>query len=562
VNRIIEKLIRLSCAPKDSEAFQGWLEQGDSLSFLRANLDANEVVIYAGLPHTFIHAVLVPEGSVSAPDIPDLMSWNFNTYSSWGVLSSAIEPPLSASGSKTIASGEQLVFSRSFEGVPGRHHYIEILQKLVHVSGVHHMPERRAWCRLDRRGDIEDVIRVHNIEARGDYWGGTVVVIDRQLLHAYAALTHAALIWMFDFTRFRFSDFGGWKLTREQECTYEPGIFCRRGHQPGRASYIRGIQICPAAVPPEAALENLWGSDRQADKQYATFIAYDWKHDRIAEISCAPEALANYFTESDLPFEITPAFFHPEVLLKYKSDRDKYRLTARSVSCRGVWHLKTYDINEAGQVHTYLVYLGHLPYEEQLHWKQYNERPEGPISARAFTTDLEGKWHRGYDALPSLKEKLLELHKRTVPWWTVRAEDLMDRVQYPVTTSTDEWKEEILALDQLLVEGFEARWLRNKAKTLGRAPDPNLGSLKLIEECLIGLGFEEDDARSTTSPLHEVRNLRNKLKGHASGQTAHSIKSSAIAAHGSLREHFKHLCQACDEAMETVIEAFRDLRMS
>lgn len=138
----------------------------------------------------------------------------------------------------------------------------------------------------------------------------------------------------------------------------------------------------------------------------------------------------------------------------------------------------------------------------------------------------------------------------------------MERSHYPVTASTEEWKEEILALDQLLVEGFEPGWLRKKAKALGRTPDSRFGSLKLIEECLIGLGFEEVHARSTTSPLHEVHNLRSKLKGHASGETARSIKSSAIAAHGSLREHFKHLCQACDEAMETTIEAFLDPRMS
>ena len=52
------------------------------------------------------------------------------------------------------------------------------------------------------------------------------------------------------------------------------------------------------------------------------------------------------------------------------------------------------------------------------------------------------------------------------------------------------------------------------------------------------------------------------LKVHASGQTAQSIKSSAIADHGSLREHFKRFCRACDEAMETIAEAFMDTRMS
>jgi hypothetical protein len=138
----------------------------------------------------------------------------------------------------------------------------------------------------------------------------------------------------------------------------------------------------------------------------------------------------------------------------------------------------------------------------------------------------------------------------------------VDRVQYAVTTSPDEWEEEILRLDQLLVEGFEMRWLRNKANALGRTPAANFGSLKLIEECLIGLEFEEDHARSIVSPLHDVHNLRSKLKGHAAGQTARSIKSSAIATHGSLREHFKQLCQACDEAMEVIIEAFLDPRMT
>jgi hypothetical protein len=35
-------------------------------------------------------------------------------------------------------------------------------------------------------------------------------------------------------------------------------------------------------------------------------------------MSTAPDATANYFTESDLPFETTPAFFRPEVLLRTK----------------------------------------------------------------------------------------------------------------------------------------------------------------------------------------------------------------------------------------------------
>jgi hypothetical protein len=112
------------------------------------------------------------------------------------------------------------------------------------------------------------------------------------------------------------------------------------------------------------------------EKQYASFITHDWRHDEIREISCAPGATASYFDDSDLPFEISPVFFKPEVLLRYKADRDKYSFSGRSIYCRGSWSLETFDINDAGQVHTYIRYLGYLPYEEQLYWRSYNEPPE------------------------------------------------------------------------------------------------------------------------------------------------------------------------------------------
>ena len=91
--------------------------------------------------------------------------------------------------------------------------------------------------------------------------------------------------------------------------------------------------------------------------------------------------------------------------------------------------------------------LNTLPYEEQLHWKQYNEAPRGPISKRAFTTDFQGSWATEYDPLQSLKSKLRKLHEEQVPWWNLRSGDLFDKTYYPVTTSPDEWADEILNLE-------------------------------------------------------------------------------------------------------------------
>ena len=48
-------------------------------------------------------------------------------------------------------------------------------------------------------------------------------------------------------------------------------------------------------------------------------------------------------------------------------------------------------LNDAGQIHTYICYLGELPYEEQLHWKSFNEEPRAGISQRALLNDFEAE---------------------------------------------------------------------------------------------------------------------------------------------------------------------------
>jgi hypothetical protein len=143
-----------------------------------------------------------------------------------------------------------------------------------------------------------------------------------------------------------------------------------------------------------------------------------------------------------------------------------------------------------------------------------------------------------------------------VPWWTLRSEQLSEQVQYPATSSPDEWANELLHLDQLLVEGFEEKWLRQKAQERGRRVERQYRSLRLVEECLISLDFEEDHARKVMSPLHEVHTLRSKLKGHATGTEAVSIKQKVLKEHRSYRAHFQILCAACDESIRAITEAF------
>lgn len=557
-----EEVLGLGAEPEEDGDFEKWLLQKEVTCFLKNDILDEYIVLYLSIiPHVYLHSVFIPKVVLDEPTVSDLLNWSHNPFSLWSLTCSSddvwIESPLSSARSSILKEGIPIIFGRSFEGDDSKKSYFEINQKISHVLGIHFIPERNSWCRLDNYGDIEEIIKIIEIKKLPDNRSCKIIVAKKSVLGEYSGIENLSLFRMFDFTRYKTGKFNGWgKNRKEIDISDQNSIFGKLVLDDGIGSYSRGFQLVDISLPKKNIIDKVWGdAPSDENKEYATFIAQDWKNEIVAEISCNPDCLANYFTESDLPFEITPAFFKPEVLLKYKSDKDKYLLEDRTISCRGSWYLETFDVNSAGQVHTYLIYLSRLPYEEQLHWKQYNEKPKAPLSKRAITTDFEGQFYEEYDPLPSLKRKLEKLHSDKSGWWTLRDEDAPRKLHYPYTDSRDEWAEEILNLDQLLIEGLEEKWLRKKAKELGRKPEVTYRPLKLMEECLIGFGFEKDHAYQIMSPLHEVHRLRSILKGHVSGSDAEKARKSAIKENGSYKKHFEKICTDCDESIEIFSEA-------
>lgn len=549
-----KKLIAISQAPTDSEEFDEWCSQNDILPFLSEEAEDEHVLIYASLDHVYIYALLVPDNVNLEDNGNDLMGWSSNPLSGWSLIASQddvwIEKPCQSERSEVLKAATQIIFGRSFEGYTSASSYFEVNQEITQVLDLHYVSERNAWCRLDQHGDIEDCISVLDLK------GGRAILVKANVLDKYCAVSRTKLLRMFDFTRYRKGSFPGWGNGRdERHLPKHDGIAMRLTVQPGVGSYSRGIQLIEPRISAASVCSETWGiNDDQ--REYASFITQDWKNNRIAEISCAPGATANYFTESDLPFELSPAYFRPEVLSKYKADRQKYTLEDRSITCRGAWYLKSYDINEAGQVHTYLIDLRQLPYEEQLHWKQFNEPPKAGLSKRAFATDFEGQWYDEYDALPALKSRLRELIKTKCPWWDLPNTDQIEDVHYPVTASRDEWANEIMALDQLVVEGLNQKWLKAKAVELGQKPSATMRQLRLLEICLVGLGFEEEHAYDLMSPFHELHNLRSLVRGHRWGSDAASESKRVLKEFGEYKIHFKSLCQRCDESLKLIVAGF------
>lgn len=265
----------MSVAPSELGSFQAWLEQGDALTFLQQNTVDDELVLYANMQNIYIHALLVPANLVDPPNIDDLMRWNCNAYSSWSVTarfhpspSIAITPPLVGTGSATFEQGEQLVFAREFVGHVGETHYTEILQKFIHVSDIHYVPEKNAYCRLDRHGDVEEIVRLIKLRGSGQMFGGTIVTVKRKVLDRYATLTDAAIVRTFDFTRVRPSQFSVWQNSHDDGVTELGDLFFRKHVETGYASYMRGCQIIRSQISKDIIMDE-FDSGSQKDGRYA-----------------------------------------------------------------------------------------------------------------------------------------------------------------------------------------------------------------------------------------------------------------------------------------------------
>lgn len=325
-----------------------WLVNAEaSVDFLEANSTNDDIVIYASGSSVLMHGVLALRDKITPADAEDLQDSSFPMPDdSWCIQRvwgggeehrMYLEAPLSSS-SQSFQGGDKLIFRRSFTGVTEGPSPIEISQKLVHSLDLHFLPERNAYCRLDSQGDIEDVIKVIQLN-KGSTWDYLdVVTIQRKDLDAFMALSDTCLVIRFDFTRVRWGSFNGWgeidRYNRE-----EADLFYNGGTN-GQGSYCNGAIIVRPQVSVDVLVRTWKDEESVSNCKYATFKIYDRKNEVNVETSCGPEFLSNYFQESELPWEISPAFFRPEVLHRFKADPEKYTLEDRSIGCRNAWYQK------------------------------------------------------------------------------------------------------------------------------------------------------------------------------------------------------------------------------
>lgn len=559
--KLIERIGKLDALPSDPKEYAEWIKAEAHLALLRDNARSDEIVVQASSVYTFVDSIVVPNDVLARLTPADLGQWQFDSYSPIAgyVYGGGREDVWIERGVRRGYDGHQngiqLVFRRSFEGWEGSgRSYVEVNQEYTHVAGIHWRPERRAYCRYDRRGDLEDVVSVTTREDKASNMA--LVTFKWETLEEYLCLADAVLLRRFDFTLLRRGDFSGWPQEGLEKFQEVGEVFYHRLVMPGYAAYTAGRQIIRPRRPYKAIYGKIKGIDSAEDREYAAFKAYDWRNSRLATLSTVPSATTNYFEAKNnaLAFELSPAFFRPEVLSKYKTDRDKYTLKEREVSCRAAWYLKGIDVNEAGQVHAYICDLRRLPYEEQLHWLAHNEEPKASISERALINDFHGEFVHFSEPPAKLLSAIRRWHDEKVRWWTLREKKLLEHVHTPLTASRDEWAESFIDLAKLVIEGFEVNPIRKKLDALGIAYDSeNDRSIALFEK-LLNAGAHDEPKKLTG--LRTVQSLRSKVRAHAGGSEAAELAQRALTEHETYTKHFKHVCTLVLEDLATIEQLF------
>jgi hypothetical protein len=552
--KLIEHIARIDTPPDDDVRFEHWVGGDAQLKLLEANTNDQEMIIYCAGPKTFIHSVAVPNSILASAEPDVFLSWNGGPYKSsasyvWSGSTQDLrierDDAKPFQRDKGIEGVKDLIYERTFERRTGElRTYFEVNQEYTHLAGIHFRPEHDAYCKFDANGELAKIV---SISVRSDEPHVSLVTFQWETLEKYLAASDMSLVRLFDIALVKREEFSGWGNKTEEVVALSPEFRFRRGRATN-ACYAWGYQIVRIRSPRDQICRNIrdgWFGD--SPRVYEEFIAHDWRNNVIRKISTDPKATTSYFAAkyNNLPFDVSPAFFRPEVLSKYKTDREKYTVTDRDVFCRSSWHLRHIDVNEAGQVHAYICDLRQLPHNEQLYWLSFNEKPKAEISRRAFTADIQGQFTDDVHPRNKILLKLSAWCASRTWWWDLRDKALLERANPPLTSSIDEWADAFMDLSKLTVEGFNTNEIKAALDRRGIAYENGDQSLRLLEK----LVSKKRGSTTELAGLRMAHRIRSKVKAHAGTTEGRALADEAMTKHGSYAEHFKFVCQSISDEL-------------
>ena len=260
------------------------------------------------------------------------------------------------------------------------------------------------------------------------------------------------------------------------------------------------------------------------EKKYVDFIIGVDDEGNPIEYTCNPDKLSNFFgANPGSPNYLTPVFFKREVLKKYYDQPSKYSVEDNYIRCGYLWGMR-YGQNPLGLVHAWLGDLGRdLPYNEQLHWRQFNVPPEDGIGEATIRRELLAEFADPDEITHIFKyefNKFSHYWRSKIGWdlfLPLRNEDIHFFKSLHVPTSEDslEFEQQIQALAKILPDSIN----NSELKRLIENSEAVQGSIDLLEKALIShFKVEETKAKELLQPLRDIQSLRSSSVAHRKGK--------------------------------------------
>ena len=256
---------------------------------------------------------------------------------------------------------------------------------------------------------------------------------------------------------------------------------------------------------------------------YPEFLIGEKPDGTRVRFTCNPDRLANYFGRNvGAPHYLTPVFFKPSVLDKYRND-PCFSVSERHLDCGTQWGVEIDNVIP-GRVMVYLGDLGRrLPPAERKHFSAYEMSPvDQIISKEALANDFCNTWvdpsgpiSRLFCARRRLDEMWLSCFGNKL-FREPHADDAdMEKlIRIPATNGREEFDTVLINLDKLLVDYIDESALVR--------PDER-GSINKLEKRLVDEGISVD-----LTPLRNLQSLRSTSTAHAKGAKYDKTKARLL----------------------------------
>lgn len=457
---------------------------------------------------------------------------------------------------------EPLVIYRTFHGC--REDYVELSEEFRLYHRLYHDIRRNELIRISKSGDEDIVARIEKTN------NCICVKVKIGYLRDFLSAKSMVLVRFHEHYRYLNIDLTnvlGQEPIEVKEikphCCFNVVVYPK---EDSPSPYIKSFSmflgkdiVFPLDEPIHEDYKRLKGD---CEEKYVKFIIDVDEYGNPIEHTCNPKKL------SDSEY-LTPVFFRREVLKKYYDNPSKYKIGDGYIRCCNLWIIR-YGQNELGLVHAWLGDLGeYLPYNEQLHWRQYNIPPEGGISKITIKRELFAEPAEPEDETNKFKyefHKFQEHWKSKFGWFLFEPLNDDDKHYFvslhtPTTEEQLEFEHQILALAKILPDSINVSKIKEfiglseeNVKRLLNVPESNdIGKIHWLTAMLIyKFKIDEMKAKEIVRPLKIIQDIRSSATAHRKGDRFERIKRKLELPGKSYSDYFREL-------LRDIIEMFQKL---